>query len=254
MILKGISIVKNRSSIMLFLLIWLISCGKDPYGPPATIKAYDANRFVEQLNHDAYAFEYFHLVKPQTNEYGGWIVVDYYKEGNFSKSYAVNVDWFEKSNYPTSLGYYEWWKDSSIAVKYNQRDGLYYGGGYKFEEKVASIKDLEKIANKIEVLNRYKISNHLTNRYGLSEERSLQIAKLAQNWKKVSKKRQMSEADSKKFFERVVGVSFVSTIEALNLKSQGDQTSFDALIEKASEYNGVDPESFKEILDKFMVY
>ena len=64
----------------------------------------------------------------------------------------------------------------------------------------------------------------------------------------------MSEADSKKFFERVVGVSFVSTIEALNLKSQGDQTSFDALIEKASEYNGVDPESFKEILDKFMVY
>ena len=185
--------MKNGSIIILTLLISLISCGRTPHEPSWTISPHDANRFVEQLNHDAYAFEYFHLVKPQTNEYGGWIIVNYYKKGNFAQSYAINVEWFEKSDYPTTLGYYEWWKDSSIEVKYNEKDALYHGGGYKFEEKEASVKDLEKIASKIEALNRYKISKHLTNTYGLSEKRSFEIAKLVGNWKKASKRRQMSQ-------------------------------------------------------------
>ena len=62
-------------------------------------------------------------------------------------------------DYPTTLGGYEWWKDSSIEVKYNEKDALYHGGGYKFEEKEASVKDLEKIASKIEASTAIRSQN-----------------------------------------------------------------------------------------------
>ncbi len=243
--------MKKHAIIITSFIVLLFSCGKEPHSPPTVLSSYDANRFVEQLNHDAYAFEYFHLVKPQTNEYGGWIVVDYYNKGKFSHSYALNVDWFEKSEYPSTLGYYEWWNDTGIEVEYNQNDGLYHGGGYKFEETKYSQKDLEKVGQKIEQVNLTKISSHLLSDYGLSENRSLKIAKVVQNWKKNSKLRNMTDRDAQVLFKKIVGFDFKKSVKALKAKYEGDSDELEKLFEESGNFNGTDPENIRFIFNKF---
>lgn len=147
--------------------------------------------------------------------------------------FSKNVTFVE---YDDSVGDYSYDHDS---------DGL----PLILEETTPSTKDLEKAGAIIEGLKRKNVAEGLSYEFGLSEERAYEIAKLSENWKKISNSRQMTEADANLFLNEAIGASYNLVRTAMTESAQGDETSYNSLIDIASEKNEIDPEHMRELVD-----
>ena len=167
-------------------------------------------------------------------------------------TYGSQVSW-------VALNYGDWDKDTVMTVALvNQMEangdavlvtpngnGTYTGtDGKLYETTTMSSKDLEKTAGIAESVKVGQLASKFASEFGLSEERSLQIAKTYTAFKKVSTTRSLTEADANHFTNEVLGVSMNELYEATT-----NAQDLNSLIEKAAEKNAISPEHMNEIVN-----
>lgn len=125
-------------------------------------------------------------------------------------------------------------------------------GNKFFEENSGISKDLEKIASHIESSHVQRLTQELSERFGLSEDRAYKIAKLKMAYKTISSKRLLTARDRDRLTHELVGVNHKTAMSALKKHIQGDSSEMDSILDLAAEKNGVDPEHMNEILNEVL--
>lgn len=173
-------------------------------------------------------------------------------DGGFDYVAVDLTDWRKGMSYYSFMDnantYYSLRPDPSMNLYYF--DGA--NGTITFEETEVSTKDLEKVGAFIEAAKVEEAGETIAAEFGLSEERGLEVAKLASNWKSISSKRAMTKADADLFAAEVLGANVTEISNAVRKAAEGDESSYKDLIEKASKKNEVDPEQMSEIINEFM--
>ncbi|MFI5390081.1 MAG: hypothetical protein ACHQYQ_01875 [Bacteriovoracales bacterium] len=204
-----------------------------------------ANEFVDNLSNDPAAFDSFFLEKTYTVRGGGWILV----EDDFGEIRAVDIYSLVRDHYSYDLDYFT---DYSKPVDYIGGDVWEDYDGHLYEEGVTPKKDVEKIAAGLEKLKVEAMGESFSERFGLSEERGVQVAKLVSNWKKISNIRSLSEKDADAFSQKLLGFNLNSGIKAMDEFNTGNTKSLESLVATAAKTNGVSPEQMNEIISEFM--
>jgi hypothetical protein len=114
---------------------------------------------------------------------------------------------------------------------------------YTFSLDGNSQKDLESMGAKVEALEVAEMEDILVN-YGLSSDRSEKLGKLMVSYNKIKTKRALTSREKDVFTKELTGLSFDKASSVLV------EEGYDALVEKASVVNGVDPEAIKELLNE----
>ncbi len=142
---------------------------------------------------------------------------------------------------PTSTVYYVWESTD---------EGFYIsdGTGMIFEERTPSNKDLELIGSFLEKKNLQAKASSLENQFGLSEKRSLEVAKLIKNINKVKKNRGVTSTDLDSFSKKLLGFNVDKALKAYEKLAQGEGQNWEALMEQAAQTNDISPEAMKEII------
>lgn len=198
--------------------------------------------FVHRLNIDA-GYDVT-LVKTHTlqsdyivvydHDYGTYDAydLDYYNPGENINSYLALYDNnFYFDLLPSGFGSYtdEW-------------------SGLIFEKTEPTSKDRLKMAALEEGLMIKKASDVLNVQFGLSQERSFEVAKLAVIWQKTPKER-MSDADHDQFAKEVLGHTISEYKGAVAKKLVGNGSELNQLIQDTATLNGVTPEQMNQVLD-----
>jgi hypothetical protein len=156
--------------------------------------------------------------------------------GTFSPGQNI-FNWLNNNDYKF---YYD-----LIPIGYNEYED--WSTGIIFEKTAPTPKDRLKMAALEEGLLIKKAANTLTAQFGLSQERSQEVAKLAVVWQKTPKER-MSDADHDRFAKDILGHSITDLKAAVAKKSNGDSSSLKKMISDTAEMNGVSPEHMNDII------
>ena len=243
-----------------FFLLSLVAIMAACHGP------YHADRvdsFIALLNSQSAYDSHFYLVKhpAQTATEGfvvvysddtGYVAYDIanYRVGQSWSTYANNADYQEVYVYDWYTDY--WGEVFYVGTAYNNDFFGTYAGEFVFEQTETTIKDLEKAGAIKEAYKTAKVSELLSAKYGLSEERSEKVAKMMSQWEKLSKQRQMTDADANVFSKEVLGVDIASAQAALGGQNSDGGLTLDSLIEKAAEVNGITPEHMNGLVSEFI--
>ncbi len=141
-------------------------------------------------------------------------------------------------------------QDGSGTPLYNTNNlvdrGLFTDAdGNIYEAGTDSAKDLESVGAKVEAMEVEDLKDKLIN-YGLSEERTDKLSKLMVSYKKIQNKRGLTGREKDVFTKELTGMTFEKASSVLV------EEGYDALVEKASDANGLDPEAIKELLNEVM--
>jgi len=117
-----------------------------------------------------------------------------------------------------------------------------------FEKTSGSVRDLEKAAAFSETQVLDSVAKSIASEFGLSEERSLRVAKLAQSWKKLSKARALTDGDANAFTKELTGVNMNTIENAYTAASEGSADQLNNVLERAAAVNGTTPENMAEIM------
>jgi hypothetical protein len=178
------------------------------------------------------------------------------------KSYSSGDSW---STYSTWAEYQEVYINRTEYDPF-RGETMYYGDAYKnnlfgdyagefvFEEMKNVPKDLEKLGAVKEAYQNSKIAESLASEFGLSEERSQKIAKMANDWTKLSKSRSMTDADANNFTKELLGVSMADAEKAMKARNElGDEApAYENLISAAADVNGIGMERTREVVDRIL--
>ena len=124
---------------------------------------------------------------------------------------------------------------------------------YPFSMEVVTVKDLEKLAANKERNRTEVMSHNLSETFGLSSERSIEVAKLMVSYQAIQNKRALSESEMNMVSNQLLGFSYSQGKDALAKYLQGEETEMDNLLEIAAKKNGTSPEQVKDILQDFFV-
>lgn len=154
--------------------------------------------------------------------------------------------------YKRVVSYRTEWR--SIPYTYTVNETLYHGeNGWIFEETDENSKDLEGIGADLEAKDLVEKSEVIAGEFGLSEERSMKIARLHNTYSKITSKRSLSDADRDIFSKEILGIEYSKAKDAFKKHIQGDSTEMNSLLEDAAEVNETSPEHLSEILLDFMM-
>lgn len=183
------------------------------------------------------------LVKSNTLQYNYIVVYD--KDYNAYDAYYIG-DYHVGDNVSTyitahnSQNYYD-----LTSVGANQyRD---YYTGVTFEETSASSKDLQKVAALKQELSVQKSAKSLKAQFGLSDERSREVARLAVQLAG-SDKKSMTDKDYDGFSKELLGTSIGKFQAAMKAAKEGNAASMNSIIDTAAQVNGVGPEHMNQIM------
>jgi len=95
-----------------------------------------------------------------------------------------------------------------------------------------------------------RLADGLKSQYGLSEERSIKVAKLATSWEKLAKTRALTNADADAFAKELAGVNFSEIDSAVKGMSEGNLNDMNTVIAKAADVNGTSIENMSSIITK----
>ena len=161
--------------------------------------------------------------------------------GHYETDYTYTVVGYDADGYAI-WGYeiYETW----IPTRYRDRYS-----GFVFEKTNATPKDLAKVAALKEQAELDKSAKFLSKEFGLSLERSKEVARLTSHWKKASLKG-MTDAEQDAFSTELLGFSITAGKKAAKRAMEGDAASLQTLIESAAKTNGITPEHVSKLLNK----
>ncbi len=133
---------------------------------------------------------------------------------------------------------------SKIPAPKNTARGIVANGKLLFEETSLTNKDTLKRAAVVEQYLVVEMAKQVKGKFGLSNERSLKIAKASNHFRKFASKRALTNEDTNAYMSEMVGVN----LKALeNAYSEGNMQS---VLESAANKNGTTPEKMAEILAK----
>ena len=119
-----------------------------------------------------------------------------------------------------------------------------------FEKSIDTIKDLDKAAAFVEAYQVETMAANLASEFGLSDERSLKVAKLASSWDKLSKTRALTNADAEAFSQELTGASISDMENAEKAMTAGSLAPMNSVLAKAAEVNGTTSENMSAIMMK----
>lgn len=131
--------------------------------------------------------------------------------------------------------------------------GLVANGQLLFSEASQTNKDTLKKAAAVEQYLVVEMAKQVKGKFGLSAERSLQIAKAANHFRKQSTARALTADDTQAYAEEIVGANFKSIGKAFDASMKGDISGLNSIMEKAAEKNGTSPEKMTEIVTKLFL-
>jgi hypothetical protein len=225
-----------------------IGCGGGTSGGGGTTvltHAQLADKFIEYAWTDAGIDAT--IVKTNTLQSNYIVVYDYdldtydaYWLGGFSPSMDV-YDYITANN---NRMYYD--------LDYNGNN-VYedYYTGIQFEETSATSKDLEKVAAITQGLRIVKSAKALKAEFGLSEERAVEVARMAAKLA-TAPKGSMTDKDYDAFSKELTGASISQFKSALDKSVKGNATDMNSLVDQAAKINGVGPEHMNKIISNIL--
>jgi hypothetical protein len=175
-------------------LAFLAGCNGGGASDPAT-------DFVNSLNSIDPSYQY-QLVKSTTNRGGNWIVVS---QSSFyvdctdpavqstcrnipvaTNNFAIDFSDPTKGSYANDVDFFN---NAGLGVGYNNSTGLYFDQyGNTYEKRGGVIKDINVLGAQAQTLKKAIYAREIMARYGLSEERSLSLAKMGMDLQYLAKK------------------------------------------------------------------
>lgn len=195
---------------------------------PSTDEYVAINIDLYQPNGDALAF----YQANQAGHYYDLDVIPGYYETHTRTSYDAWCECYTTEEYET-------W----VPQRYRDRRA-----DITFEKITASPKDLEKMAALKEAVQMGQVSEKLQAQFGLSAERSNEVARLTNAWSKAGGK-DLTAKEHDAFSKEVLGFTIT---EGQSAFQSGNESSINSLIEKAAVTNGTSPENVREIIKGFM--
>ncbi|MES2964905.1 MAG: hypothetical protein V4760_13525 [Bdellovibrionota bacterium] len=119
--------------------------------------------------------------------------------------------------------------------------------GLVFEEGAPTSKDLAKVAAFKQEVRVQKSAKKIQADFGLSEERSREVAKLAVQLADAPKS-SMTTNDYDNFSKELLGSSISQFNQAMKKSAEGDTSALNGLLDKAAKVNGVGPEHMNKIV------
>ncbi len=142
---------------------------------------------------------------------------------------------------------------SKIKAPQATKRGLVANGQLLFSESSTTNKDTLKKAAVVEQYLVVEMAKQVKGKFGLSADRSLQIAKAANHFRKQVSARALTAEDTQAYAEEIVGTNFKSIGKAFDASMKGDISGLNAIMEKAAEKNGTTPEKMTEIVTKLFL-
>ena len=124
--------------------------------------------------------------------------------------------------------------------------------GFIYEENTMVQKDLELVEAIVEQSNVIRMGEKLAADYGLSEDAGLKIARVSQEWEKLSESRAMTDADVDALTGDLFGISLRDIRDAEKAFAEGDAIEANRLMDAAAENIGTSPENFRRIVFEFV--
>ncbi|TDJ07998.1 MAG: hypothetical protein E2O68_02790 [Deltaproteobacteria bacterium] len=206
---------------------------------------------------------YSEVVKAFTNEGGEWIVVKHlhryqgetrayyysynlaaYTPGNLEDIFmSIRFEGFDDYILVDHIGNNMF--DSGPMAYWSETEGNWIEKRWIFENDETSGKDLEKLGSKVQDIKTQELKDSLI-AYGMSEDKVAKIAKLSTAYKSIKNKRALTAKEKDVFTKELTGLSFDKASSVLV------DEGYEALVEKASEVNSMDPEAIKELLNNLM--
>lgn len=122
---------------------------------------------------------------------------------------------------------------------------------YPFSMEITTIKDLEKLAYQKESEKVEEMSYRLSDKFGLSSERSMEVAKTMVNISAIQNKRALTEWEQDMVSNKLLGFSYKVGKKALEKHIQGDSSNVDDLLNIAADKNGVSPENMRDLFTQY---
>ena len=228
-----------KSVLLVALSLLLGACGQQPQEDK--IKS-----FIQEMN----ASENYDMVvvKAYAGPDGESVVV--YDQQSYCPEFDCRYRAYNLKDYKPGNAF-----DVYNTVVVEDGRELWYGrqDGVLYESKNNSQKDLEKVGRYIEDQKLDGLASRLGADYGLSENRSLEIAKLVSQFKNLKSKRNITNKEMDHFSHKLLGLSYEKVKNALGEYIQGTPENFELLIHNASKINNVDPEHMKEIMGELIL-
>ncbi len=93
-----------------------------------------------------------------------------------------------------------------------------------------------------------QISGQVAVKFGLSQERSMQVAKLSAHWNKLGSSRALTEKDVDQFSTKLLGASVLDLEKAIKQSQLGNISKLEEFVAKAAEVNDTTPEQISGIV------
>lgn len=142
---------------------------------------------------------------------------------------------------------------SKIKAPVQTKRGLVANGKLLFSEASMTNKDTLKKAAVVEQYLVVEMAKQVKGKFGLSAERSLQVAKAANHFRKQSTSRALTSEDTNAYATEIIGSSFKSIEKAFDASMKGDVSGLSSIMEKAAQKNGTTPEKMTEIVTKLFI-
>lgn len=142
---------------------------------------------------------------------------------------------------------------SKIQAPKHTKKGLVANGRLLFSETSLTAKDTLKKAAVVEQYLVVEMAKQVKGKFGLSADRSLQIAKAANHFRKYSTKRALTSEDTDAYATEIVGANFAEITKAYEQGMKGNLSGFNDVMEKAAEKNGTSPENMSAIITKLFI-
>lgn len=219
-----------------------------------------ANRSNELMDNleEALGVTNFHVIKDKTTRGEPWII---YKRG--SQYFALNMTGYNFNSTPAeALDFYNTAVTngdnkpvSTVGVVdiYAPLNTYRDADGFLYEETKGMAKDLEKLGFKKESFKKAIIANSLEADYGLSNERALKLGNLMVNFKRTLSKRAISKGDINSIFNTALGMDFETFKKGIKSKIEGDEKTYEGILDQAARANGISPEHLETVLEAILI-
>jgi hypothetical protein len=183
---------------------------------------------------------------PGCNFYAdGQKVADYEDPYYYSSSYTLYYDyWAYTDSYGYSSSYYGWAWLSPDGVLYDE-----YGYALNESHDDQGGRDLIGDVAQAETQVVTEAGKGFADKYALSEDTGIRVARTLNDWATLGKKRGRTEQDVADFSQRLYGVSLDKAKAALNMAKTGDLSGVESVNTDIAKYWSTDPETSKEILE-----
>jgi flagellar biosynthesis/type III secretory pathway protein FliH len=178
-----------------------------------------------------------------------------YDDG-FSDGYGLSVGKTKKlKGYANllSMVHNDLFDYSKIKAPKQTAKGLVAGGRLLLSETGSTSKDTLKRNAVVEQYLVVEMAKQVKSKFGLSDERSLKVAKAANHFRKYSSQRALTAEDTNAYAEEILGVNFKSIEKAYSQSMKGDISELNSVLKKAADKNGISPEKMGTIVTKLFI-